>query len=263
MPSILRRMTDAALEAQQSALTALLRAARRIFVFTGAGVSTASKIRDYRGPQGVYRTRDPVYYHEFIADEARRRAYWEEKLQSWPAFRDAEPNATHRAIVELERTGRLECCVTQNVDGLHRKAGSSEAKLVELHGTARELECVGCGLRETPDRAMQAFAATREPPRCEECGALLKPAVVMFGQALDVEALRRAEGASGVADLVVALGTSLVVTPAADLPLVGVSRGAPYAIVNRGETPHDDLATLRIDADVTDVFPVAVARLAG
>jgi NAD-dependent deacetylase len=254
-------MTDGAVEAQGREFAALLGKARRIFVFTGAGVSTASKIRDYRGPNGAYRTRDPVYYHEFVADERRRRDYWEEKLESWPAFRDAEPNATHAAIVELERAGRLGCCVTQNVDGLHRKAGTSAAKLIELHGTGREVECIKCGLRETPDRVMEAFAATREPPRCEECDALLKPAVVMFGQPLDVEALRHAERASAAADLVLALGTSLVVTPAADLPLVGVSRGAPYVIVNRGETPHDDLATLRIDADVTDVFPPAVASL--
>jgi NAD-dependent deacetylase len=243
------------------ALARLLGAARRIFVLSGAGISTASRIPDYRGPEGAFRSREPVYYHEFIADEDKRREYWEQKLESWPSFRDAQPNPTHVAIVELERRGRLECCATQNIDGLHRAAGTSEERLVELHGTGRLVECIACGMREAPERCMQDFSGTGEPPRCVACGALMKPAVVMFGQALDLAALCRAESCSARADLVLALGTSLVVTPAADLPLLGVSRGAPYVIVNRGETPHDDLATLRIDADVTEVLPAAVARV--
>lgn len=241
----------------------LLGRSHRALVFTGAGVSTGSGIPDFRGPQGVWKQRQPVYFQDFMASEAARVEYWEFKLEGYAAFRDAEPGPAHRAVAELERLGRVALVVTQNVDGLHQVAGTSRARLVELHGTNSEVECVECGRREPPARCMSEFEQTRRPPTCPECGGLMKPAVVMFGQMLDMGGLERAREASENADLVLALGSSLVVTPAADIPLFGARRGAPYVIVNRGETPHDALATLRIDADVATVLPDAVAAIRG
>lgn len=242
-------------------LAELLRAASRIFVFTGAGMSTNSGIPDFRGPQGVWTKRQPVYFDEFVASEDARREYWDFKLESWAVFRDARPNSAHQALVDLERLGKLELLVTQNVDGLHQAAGTSADKLVELHGTNAQVECIGCGLREAPERAMEHFRTTREPPCCQGCGELLKPAVVMFGQSLDLAALRRAARAAEAADLILAVGSSLVVTPAADLPLHGARRGTPYVILNQGETPHDPLATLKSEDDVSVLLPAALATL--
>jgi NAD-dependent deacetylase len=247
-------MTDS----QRDELVALLSAAQNCLVFTGAGVSTGSGIPDFRGPNGVWKTRQPVYYQDFMASAAARVEYWHFKLEGYTGFRDARPNAAHQALVALERAGKLGALVTQNVDGLHQSAGTSRSKLIELHGTNREVECTGCKARETSERCMAEFARDEKPPTCVRCAALMKPAVVMFGESLNAADLQRAHEASARADLILALGSSLVVTPAADIPLVGARRGAPYVIINRGETPHDRLATLRIDADVVDVLPPAV-----
>jgi NAD-dependent deacetylase len=240
----------------------LLANAKRVLAFTGAGISTASNIPDFRGPDGVWRTRTPVELPAFIRSEEARIEYWSWKLEGYAAFRDAKPNAAHHALVALERQGKLEAVVTQNVDGLHRAAGTSEAKLVELHGTNSEAECMGCFAREPVARSMDEFAKTGRPPLCSRCGALMKPGVVMFGQMLKDDDLERAHAAASQADLVVALGSSLVVTPAANVPLYAVKRRVPYVIVNRGATPHDVLATLTIDDDVSEVLPAAVSRAA-
>jgi NAD-dependent deacetylase len=232
--------------------------ARRILAFTGAGISTGSGIPDFRGPSGVWKTKTPVYYQAFMTSEAAQLEYWQFKHDGWSAFRDALPNAAHRALAELEALGKLECVVTQNIDGLHQAAGNSGERLVELHGTQREVECTGCGVREPADPRMQEFGRTGAVPRCTECNAVLKPAVVMFGQALDSRRVERAFRAAEVADLVIALGSTLVVTPAADVPLRAARRGIPYIIVNRGETAHDALATVRIDSDVGDVLSRAL-----
>jgi NAD-dependent deacetylase len=241
----------------------LLGKAERVLAFTGAGVSTGSNIPDFRGPDGVWRTRAPVEFPDFVRSEAARVEYWSWKLAGYPAFRDAKPNAAHLALVELERLGKLEALVTQNVDGLHLAAGTSQARLVELHGTNSEAECMTCGVREPIARAIEEFAETGRPPHCTRCDGLLKPGVVMFGQALAGPELARAQEAARRADFVVALGSSLVVTPAAEVPLVALRRRVPYVIVNRGATPHDVLATLTIDDDVAAVLPAAVARAFG
>jgi NAD-dependent deacetylase len=242
-------------------LTRLLSAAKRVLVFTGAGISTGSGIPDFRGPTGVWTKRSPVYYQEFVASDAARREYWEYKLEGWHAFRDARPNPAHTALVAIERLGKLELLVTQNIDGLHQAAGSSKHKLVELHGTNSENECIRCQRREPAERCLSEFERTREPPRCSECQGLMKPAVVMFGQALDPKNLELARDAAEACDLALALGSSLVVTPAADIPLFAARRGVPYVIINRGETPHDELCSLRIDDDVAGVLAPAVAAL--
>ncbi len=251
-------MTDAA-----AAVAEALVDARRIVVFTGAGISTASGIPDYRGPKGVWTTRRPVFFDEFVGDPDARERYWRQKTEDWQAWgRRARPNAVHASIVELERAGRLELVVTQNVDGLHRAAGTSPARLVEIHGTNRSVVCLRCGAEQPAGPIYDGFARTGTVPVCD-CGGFLKPATISFGQSLRADDLERAFDAARRCDAVVSLGSTLTVTPAADVPATAARRGVPYVVVNRGATGHDDLATLRVEGDVTEVFPSAVGLLLG
>ncbi|MDQ3782376.1 MAG: Sir2 family NAD-dependent protein deacetylase [Actinomycetota bacterium] len=242
-------------------LAAMIAAASRILVFTGAGVSTASGIPDYRGPQGVWNTQRPIEYADFMASVEARRRSWQQKLDGWDRFAAVQPNATHHAMVDLERAGKVEAVVTQNVDGLHAAAGTSEGRLIEIHGTGRLIACQSCGQRTDPEPHFEVFRTTGEPPLCH-CGGVLKSATISFGQSLDPLDLSAARAAAERSDLVLALGSTLVVYPAADIPLHGAVTGADYAIVNRGRTDHDGhpLVGLRIEGDVTEVVPAAVAR---
>ena len=243
-------------------LVELLRGARRILVFTGAGISTGSGIPDFRGPNGIWHKRQPVYYDEFLASDDKRREYWEYKLEGYPLFVAARPNATHEAIVKLEKRGRVQAVVTQNIDGLHQAAGSSEELVVELHGTNAWIECVGCGARSAPAPSMAYFERTRNVPVCQDCGGWLKAATISFGQPLRPEVIERGFAEAARCDLVLALGSTLSVHPAASIPLAAVERGVPYVVVNRGATGHDDVATLRLEGDVAEIVPPAVATLA-
>jgi NAD-dependent deacetylase len=246
-------------------LTEYLKSSQKILLFTGAGISTGSGIPDFRGPEGVWKRRQPVYYHDFMRSEAARIEHWDYKLEAWPAFRGAKPNATHNSIVQLERAGKVQAVVTQNIDGLHSRAGTSADKLVELHGTNSLVECQTCGRKTDPEPHFEFFRKTKQPPVCE-CGGFLKPATISFGQNLRSEDLERAERAAKAADLAVALGSTLSVYPAANIPLLAAARGVPYIVINRGPTDHDEMpeVTLRIEGDVSEIFPVAVAAaLAG
>jgi NAD-dependent deacetylase len=240
-------------------LVEYVRACRRLMVFTGAGVSTASGIPDFRGPNGVWTRRRPVYYDEFLASEAARIEYWSFKLESWEIYRHARPNAVHDGIVALERAGKIVSVVTQNVDGLHRRAGTSPALLVEMHGTDLLVNCLRCDAASEPAAHFEAFSATRCAPRCA-CGGLLKPATISFGQPMRPTDLERAATAAAETDLVLALGSTLSVYPAASIPLLAAERGAPYIIVNQGATAHDDhpAVTLRLHGDVMAIVPPAV-----
>jgi NAD-dependent deacetylase len=242
-------------------LVELLRGARRILVFTGAGISTGSGIPDFRGPGGVWSRRQPVYYQEFLESDQKRREYWEYKLEGYPLFVAARPNATHAAIARLEELGRVQAVVTQNIDGLHQAAGSSDKLIVELHGTNAFVECVGCGARSEPAEAMAHFESTRTVPTCASCGGWLKAATISFGQALRPEVIERGFAEAGRCDLVLALGSTLSVHPAAAIPLTAAKRGVPYVVVNRGATDHDEIATLRLEGDVAAIVPPAVAAL--
>jgi NAD-dependent deacetylase len=236
-----------------------VRRSRSILVFTGAGISTASGIPDFRGPHGVWTRRQPVYFQDFMTSEAARIEHWDYKLEGWEAFRDAQPNAVHRAIVRLERAGKLRAVVTQNIDGLHQRAGTSGELLVELHGSNAEVECQSCGWRGDPEPQFDFFRQHGKPPVCH-CGGFLKPATISFGQSLDTNQLERATRAAMNADLVIALGSTLSVYPAASFPLLAAQRGAPYIIINRGATEHDheQSVTLRLEGEVGEIFPAAV-----
>lgn len=240
-------------------LAGYLRDSRRALIFTGAGISTGSGIPDFRGPQGVWTRRQPVYFQDFITSEAARIEHWDYKLEGWDGFRNAQPNAVHRAIVALENAGKVLAVVTQNIDGLHALAGTSDNRLVELHGTNLLVECVTCKSRRDPGPHFEFFRTNRKPPLCD-CGGFLKPATISFGQSLDPHVLERAQEAAAHADLVVALGSTLSVYPAASFPLHAAQRGAPYIIINRGATDHDHepSVSLRIEGDVAGTFPAAV-----
>ena len=243
------------------ALSTLLFEASNVLLVTGAGISTESGIPDYRGPQGIWKSQRPVEYHAFVASHDSRVEYWDQKLAGAPSIEAATPGGVHTAAVELERSGKLGMIVTQNIDGLHTAAGSSRSKVIEIHGTVREVTCLTCDRRSPIGPHLASFAETREPPVCEECGGLLKPATISFGQQLDPFTIQQALGAAMSCDLVIALGTSLSVYPAADIPLQAARRGIPYVIVNQGRTEHDGLphVTLRIDDEVGPVFSGAVS----
>jgi NAD-dependent deacetylase len=210
----------------------------------------------------VWTRRRPVYYDEFLASEPARVEYWDYKLETWDIYQRARPNAVHEAVAALEHAGKVLAVVTQNVDGLHRRAGTSPRRLIELHGTDLFVECQSCHARSAPDGHFEQFKETGAAPRCE-CGGLLKSATISFGQSLHAADLDRAAASARRADLVVALGSTLSVYPAASIPLLAAERGTPYVIVNRGPTEHDDHpgVTLRLEGDVTEIFPSAVAVL--
>ncbi len=230
-----------------------------ILVFTGAGVSTGSGIPDFRGPRGIWKTKKPVLYQDFMESEDARTAYWEQKLEGWEKYRDAKPNPAHYAIARIEQAEKLLMVVTQNIDGLHAKAGTSPGRLIELHGTMNAVECQSCHRRETPDKYFKEFKEKRKPPPCS-CGGHMKSATISFGQSLRKEDLERAWQAADQADLVIALGSTLSVTPAAHVPLQAASRGIPYVIINSGATEHDGQrqVTLRLEGDVREILPQAV-----
>ncbi len=248
------------MRAKSNQVASLLSDARRVLIFTGAGISTGSGIPDFRGPQGLWKTWRPVYYDEFMTSREARIRHWDYKLEGWHQFRDAEPNPAHLALFELDGMGRLEVLVTQNIDGLHQLAGHSEDRVIELHGTNRKIECQTCGQLSDPSSIFEEFERTREPPLCR-CEGFLKPATISFGQAMPHEKLREAFSAASRADLVLAIGSTLEVEPAASVPRSAKEQGAVYIIVNQGPTAQDQLADLRIEGDATTVLPAALREL--
>jgi NAD-dependent deacetylase len=246
-------------EKPDSRLVELLQNSNQILIFSGAGISTGSGIPDYRGPQGVWTRRQPVYYQDFMTSKAARVEYWDYKLEGWHGFRKADPNAVHQACFKLEKGDKLCMVVTQNIDGLHTRAGTSKEKLVEVHGTNLETECQTCLERTDPEPHFEQFKKTQQAPVCH-CGGYLKPATISFGQSLREGDLHKASEAAAKADLVIALGSTLSVHPAASIPLMAANRGSPYVIINRGETDQDNhpAVSLRLEGDVVEMFPPAV-----
>ena len=241
------------------ALAALLRDAQRILVFTGAGVSTESGIPDFRSPGGVWDRYPMVYYDEFLRDPEAQRLYWLRSRETYPVLAAAAPNPAHKAITHLDALGKLLLVVTQNIDGLHQRAGTPPDKVIELHGSNHEVTCLECDAR-TPRQAIQAeLVAGVEVPHCARCGGLLKNCTVSFGQSLPEAALRAAEQAARACDLCLVVGSSLVVYPAAQVPLYAAARGTPVVIVNATETPLDSRACLVVREQAGTVLPAAVA----
>ena len=214
--------------------------ARRAVVFTGAGISTESGIPDFRSPGGVWAKYKPVYYDEFLSSAEARQEYWRQKSEAADDFQRAKPNAGHLAIARWEQAGRVAGVITQNIDGLHQLAGSRVVH--ELHGTAREVECVDCQARFEPLASLAEYRASQTPPPCPTCGGRLKSATVLFGQSMPAEAMRASAELAESCDLFLAIGSSLVVYPAAGLPEIASRSGAKLVIINRDPTEQDATA---------------------
>jgi NAD-dependent deacetylase len=231
--------------------------ARRIVVLTGAGISTDSGIPDFRGPQGVW-TKNPeaekmATIQHYVADKEVRKRAWKSRLETFG--RPREPNAGHLALVTLEKRGKLLTLITQNVDGLHQAAGSSPARVVEVHGTTREVTCLSCGERAPMERALARVRAGEEDPPCRTCGGILKSATISFGQGLVQEDIARADRAARTCDLMLAIGTKLSVWPVAGVVPAAKESGARVIILNLEPTEMDMLADIVLRGSISELLP--------
>jgi NAD-dependent deacetylase len=235
---------------------------KKVVVFTGAGFSTESDIPDFRGPQGVWSKFDPdeLNLPNFMRSEEIREKYWQVHRMFWEAVKDASPNIGHYAVTELFKMGKLDCVITQNTDGLHQKSGTPDEKMLELHGTMHWVDCLSCRKRYPRDYAHQKMLAGEKVPRCGECNGILKPATVAYGQSMPVRETEEAMERSGTCDLFLVAGSSLVVYPAAQMPLLAKRGGARLVIINIGETPHDHHADVVIAEKTGQTMSRLVAR---
>ncbi len=240
----------------------MIREARRIVVFTGAGVSTESGIPDFRSPGGLWSRFDPDDFtiERFLASPETRRKQWR-FLVSGGLFKDARPNAAHAAIAELDTLGRLECVITQNIDNLHQMAGNDPRRVFELHGNMRWIRCVECGDRSALEEILSKYGTADAPPACERCGGIMKPDVIFFGEALPEEALREATWHANHCDLLIVVGSSLVVYPAASLPFAAEQAGAKLIIINLTPTPADGIADVIINASAGEALTRIIAEV--
>jgi NAD-dependent deacetylase len=202
-----------------------------------------------------------IYFQEFVSDESARVEAWRQKVETWPAIRDAQPNPGHKAFVEFAQRGQLHALITQNIDGLHQRAGLDSRLVIEVHGTTTEAACLSCGVRISMDEAVGRIAKGDAAPCCTACGGLLKPATISFGQTLPEDLLLRCQAAAQSCDLFIAVGSSLVVYPAAAFPALAKQAGARLIIINRTETPLDDAADLVLPGEIGLTLP-ALAGIA-
>jgi len=221
---------------------------KKLVVFTGAGMSTESGISDFRSPGGVWSRFDPseFTFQKFLSSEESREKYWEFSTSSWGEMAAAQPNPGHHAIAELDSIGKLDCVITQNIDGLHQRSGIPEEKVIELHGTARWVSCLECGQRYPREQIQDRLRGGIKVPRCDSCGGIMKPATISFGQAMPERETRQAENRAATCDLFLVAGSSLVVYPAAQMPLIAKDSGARLIIINLTPTPHDPHADIVI-----------------
>lgn len=223
--------------------------AKRVFVFTGAGISTESGIPDFRSPGGVWSKMSPIYFQDFVASREQRREAWNRVYNRSAGWTGADPNAGHFAVTKLVEAGKVSTVVTQNVDNLHQDSGTPEDKVIEIHGNASYATCLDCDKRYELDELKPRWEAD-EDITCTACGGLVKTAVISFGQAMPEQKMLRAEDEARAADLCLVLGSSLAVYPAASLPLIAKQSGAKLAIVNRDSTEQDPLADLVLNTGI-------------
>lgn len=228
--------------------------ARRIVVFTGAGISTESGVPDFRSPGGVWSKMKPIYFQEFVGDEGRRREAWTRVFSGAAKWTGARPNDGHTAVARLVSAGRASAVITQNVDNLHQDSGIPDDRIIELHGNAHYARCLTCGLRHEFEDFRESFTERGEIPVCRACGGLVKSATVSFGQSMPQEPMDRAEAATLACDLFLVLGSSLVVYPAAGFPLLAKRNGAALAIVNREPTDQDPYADIVLHDEIGPVM---------
>lgn len=240
-----------------------LRAAERVVVFTGAGVSTESGIPDFRSPGGVWSRMKPITLQEFVASEEKRREAWTRVFSGRMGWTGAEPNAGHRAVARLVEAGKASAVITQNVDNLHQDSGVPDDRLIELHGNASYATCLSCGSRNELEDLRAPFVDEGVIPSCRWCGGLVKTATISFGQAMPEAAMARAQAEALACDLFLVLGSSLVVYPAAGLPLLAHENGAALAIVNREPTEQDPFADLVLRDEIGPLLTAAVEAALG
>lgn len=252
-------MPDADVIRGADLLASLLKRSQAAYAFTGAGISTESGIPDFRSPGGVWSKNRTVYFDDFCANAEDRYEYWRQKSIAHQDFVIAKPNITHATLATLEAGQHLNGVITQNIDGLHQQAGSQQ--VLELHGTARKIACLSCDWKESADLWVSRFLADDRVPDCPACGGLLKHATVSFGQSLSEDVISTAAAWASGSDVFLALGSSLVVEPAASLPRIAKQNGASLVIINRDATPLDHVADLVINASLGEVFGLLADRM--
>lgn len=241
---------------------AVLDSCTRILVFTGAGISTESGIPDFRGPNGLWRNVEPEDYtlSRYLESSELRERNWNRLFDpNRPRF---EPNPAHTAIATFWDLDRMIGCVTQNIDGLHQAGGLPDDAVAELHGNSRGIRCLDCGAEPFPPKIKRRWSNGETDPKCRACGGILKATVVYFGEPLPIATVARAAAWADEADAVIAVGSTLSVYPAADVPLMVAKRARPYIIVNEGPTDHDEIATVRIEGRAGETLPDLLSRLA-
>lgn len=226
--------------------------------FTGAGISTDSGIPDFRGPQGFWKTNSPIYYQDFIASEESRIKYWEQSINFKSNFGSFLPNDGHKAISKIITQKKQGHCITQNVDNLHQVGGLSSEDITEIHGNATFALCLNCNEKIDLGLIHEEFKETNKPPLCNSCNGYVKTATISFGQPMPEIEMQRAQLESLKADLFIVVGSSLVVFPAASLPLVAKENGAKLVIINQEKTDFDDLADLVINDSISKTFNEAL-----
>ena len=236
---------------------------RRLVVFTGAGISTESGIPDFRSPGGLWTRYKPIDFRDFMVDEEKRRESWRIKFATEKVIADARPNKGHLAIAELQRRGKLSCVITQNIDGLHQASGIPEEQVIELHGNSTYAICLTCRKRFELDAIRAIFLPDETLPLCDACGGIIKTATISFGQSMPEREMRLAEEQTLACDLFIAVGSSLVVFPAAGFPLMAKQNGARLVIVNRDPTEMDRYADLVINAEIGATFEAALSDRSG
>jgi len=242
-------------------LRSMLRESKKAVVFTGAGISTESGIPDFRSPGGIWTKMKPIDFSDFMASEEIRKESWRRRFNSDSPITHAKPNAGHMAIAKLVETGKVTAVITQNIDGLHQKSGVPERQVVELHGNAGYAKCLDCEKRFEMADVQKIFEDNETLPVCHACGGIIKTAVISFGQAMPVEEMQRAELFCLDCDLFIAIGSSLVVYPAAGFPLMARRNGAKLVIVNRDPTGMDGYADLVLNREIGPTLSVAVDLL--
>ncbi len=244
----------------------MIKAASRIVVFTGAGISTESGIPDFRSPGGIWSkyNADDLTYQKFVASEENRKIYWKYDQERYPAMRDAKPNAAHNAILKLEKMGKLIGLITQNIDGLHQDAGSSKSMTYELHGTVREVGCLKCEARWPREEITDLMEKHGiEAPLCSICQGPLKVATIAFGQAMPEKVMMRSFELANSCDLFITVGSSLVVQPANLLPLQAKKAGAKLILLNLSNTPYDELMDVIIIGKAGESMAAIMEDLSG
>lgn len=231
-------------------LTGMLNDANRVVVFTGAGISTESGIPDFRSPGGIWTKMKPIDFSDFISSEDVRRESWSRRFSGENKMANAEPNAGHNAIAGWVTSGKVTAVITQNVDNLHQRSGVPDSKVIELHGNATYAACLDCGARVEIADIRKNFKLTEQPPACDDCGGIVKSATISFGQPMPVREMQLAEEQTRACDLFLAIGSSLVVYPAASFPVQAKQNGARLVIINREPTDLDSCCDLVLNTEI-------------